>query len=432
MTGSELQTPQDDACGCPQDGVRPSRRGVLKGIGGGLGLAGLSGLVGPALSTSLAYAAGYSGDVLVVLSMRGGQDGLSVVPPVGDPDYAGLRPNIGIPQSLALPLGGVFGLHPGLAAIKPLYDGGKLAVVHALAQPDPTRSHFEAQEYMEIAAPGSNLRTGWLDRVLGVRGSGGSFQAVEMGSSMLPDSLLGPAPTLAMTAVDDFTLSIWDGYKTPFMTALGSLYSDVASPMAAQVSTTLAAVGTTAAMKAAGYTPANGAVYPTSALGKALRDVARLIKGGAGLQVACIDYGNWDMHVGLGKPGDVNGWMHRQLLDVGACLAAFALDLGTGLDNVTMVTLTEFGRRAHENGSGGADHGHGQASLVLGGGVKGGHVYGTWPGLSAGALDQGDLAGANDYRNLLGEILVKRCGMGSLAAVFPGLSYAPMGVVNAR
>jgi uncharacterized protein (DUF1501 family) len=138
------------------------------------------------------------------------------------------------------------------------------------------------------------------------------------------------------------------------------------------------------------------------------------------------------MHVDLGQPGDATGWMHKQLLDVGACLAAFAQDLGSGLNNVTLVTLTEFGRRAAENGSGGVDHGHGQASLVLGGGVKGGNVYGSWPGLAPAALDQGDLAGANDYRNLLGEILVKRCGMGSLSTVFPGLSYAPMGVVNAR
>jgi uncharacterized protein (DUF1501 family) len=185
-------------------------------------------------------------------------------------------------------------------------------------------------------------------------------------------------------------------------------------------------------MKTAGYTPANGATYPTSALGNALRDIARLIKGGAGLQIATIDYGNWDMHVNLGRPGDASGWMHRQLLDVGACLAAFAQDLGAGLNNVTLVTLTEFGRRAAENGAGGVDHGHGQASLVLGGGVKGGQVYGAWPGLAAPALDSGDLAGANDYRNLLGEILVKRCGMGSLSTVFPGLSYAPMGVVNTR
>jgi uncharacterized protein (DUF1501 family) len=354
------------------------------------------------------------------------------VPPVGDPNYATLRPNIGIPSSLALPLGGVFGLHPGLAAIKPLYDGGKLAVVHALSQPNPTRSHFEAQAELEKAAPGSNLRTGWLDRVLGVRGSGTSFQAVQMGSNLLPDSLMGPAPSLAMTGVDDFGLWVWDGYKTPFVTALNTMYAGTGAAVANQVTATLGALSTTAAMKTAGYTPANGATYPASPLGDALQDIARLIKGNAGLQIATIDYGNWDMHVDLGRPGDTTGWMHKQLLDVGACLAAFAQDLGSGLNNVTLVTLTEFGRRAAENGSGGADHGHGQASLVLGGGVKGGSVYGTWPGLASAALDQGDLAGANDYRNLLGEILVKRCGIGSLSTVFPGLSYAPMGVVNAR
>jgi uncharacterized protein (DUF1501 family) len=413
--------------------MTPTRRSVLKTIGGGLGLAGLSTLAGP-LSGRMAFAAGpYSGDVLIVLSMRGGQDGLSVVPPVGDPNYQTLRPNIGIPASLAVPLGGVFGLHPGLAALKPLYDAGTFGVVHAVGQPSATRSHFQAQIDLELAAPGTSSATGWLDRLLTARGTATPFQAVQVGSPSSPDSLGGPAPDLAMQSIDDFNMAgIWTGIATQYSRAIGAMYADQSLPLAPQVATTLAALGTTTALKTAGYTPANGVTYPTSDLGKALSDVARLIKSGVGLQIATLDYGNWDMHAGLGKPGVATGWMHKQLLDVAACLKAFAADMGAGMSNVTLVTMTEFGRRAHENGSGGVDHGHGQAMLMLGGGLNGGQVFGAWPGLATAALDTGDLAGANDYRNVLGEILVKRCGVGSLTSIFPGLSYSPLGVVRTR
>jgi uncharacterized protein (DUF1501 family) len=422
----------EPVCDCPPaEPAGLSRRSLLKG----LGAAGAAAAVGgPLLSSRVAFAAdpAYAGDVLVVLSLHGGVDGLSVIPPVGDPAYAGLRPTIGIPSSLALPLGGIFGMHPALAPIKPLYDAGKLAVVHAVGQPTGSRSHFKDTEEIERAAPGTSLRTGWLDRVLGVRGAGTPFQAVQLGSNMVPGSLLGPAPELAMTAVDSFTLPVWDGYRSQFTTALAAMHAGVDHPVAQQATTTLAALSTTAAMKTAGYTEANGAVYPTSALGKSLRDLARLIKQGVGLQVACLDYGNWDMHNGLGKPGDTNGWMHRQLADVAACLAAFVQDLGALMNNVSLVTLTEFGRRAHENGSGGVDHGYGQAVLTLGGGIRGGQVYGRWPGLAPANLDNGDLAKATDYRAILTEILQKRCGVGDIGGIFPGFTPAPLGLANQR
>jgi uncharacterized protein (DUF1501 family) len=407
---------------------------MLKGMGAVGAAAAAASVGGELLSSRLAYAAdpAYSGDVLVVLSLHGGVDGLSMIPPIGDPNYAKLRPTIGIPSSLAVPLGGVFGMHPGLAALKPLYDSKKLAVVHAVGGPTGTRSHFKDSEEIERAAPGTTLRTGWLDRVLGVRGAGTAFQAVQLGSSMLPGSLMGPAPDLAMTAIDGFALNIWDGYRTQFTNALAAMHAGVAHPVAQQAATTLAALSTTAAMKAAGYTPANGAVYPTSALGNALKDLARLIKRGVGLQVATLDYGNWDMHNGLGRPGDASGWMHRQLADVAACLAAFATDMGAGLANVTLVTLTEFGRRAQENGDGGVDHGYGQAVLALGGGLRGGQVYGRWPGLAPANLDNGDLAMATDYRQILAEVLQKRCSVGSVSTIFPGLTPAPLGLANQR
>jgi uncharacterized protein (DUF1501 family) len=429
---------QRSGCDCPTESPAGgtgetrgfSRRSMLKG----LGAAGAIAVAGPLISSRLAYATdtSYAGDVLVVLSLHGGVDGLSVIPPVGDPNYAALRPTIGIPSSLALPLGGIFGMHPALAPIKPLYDAGKLAVVHAVGQPTGSRSHFKDTEELERAAPGTSLRTGWLDRVLGVRGAGTAFQATQLGSSMLPGSLLGPAPELAMTSIDNFALSVWDGYRPQVLAALGAMHAGLAHPVAQQAATTLAALSTAAAMKTAGYTPANGAVYPTTALGNALRDLARLIKQGVGLQIATLDYGNWDMHNGLGKPGDVNGWMHRQLADVAACLVAFHTDLGAGMNNVSLVTLTEFGRRARENGDGGVDHGYGQAVLTLGGGLRGGQVYGRWPGLGTADLDNGDLACATDYRQILTEILQKRCSIGSISEIFPGLTPAPLGLANQR
>jgi uncharacterized protein (DUF1501 family) len=436
---------QRSGCDCPP-ATGPdspggfSRRSMLKGMGAVGAAAAAASVGGELLSSRLAYAAdpttgsptSYGGDVLVVLSLHGGVDGLSVIPPIGDPDYAKLRPTIGIPSSLALPLGGVFGMHPALAPIKPLYDSGKLAVVHAVGQPTGTRSHFKDSEEIERAAPGTTLRTGWLDRVLGVRGVGTAFQAAQLGSSMLPGSLIGPCPDLAMTSIDSFALNIWDGYRPQFTQALAAMHAGVDHPVAQQAATTLAALSTTATMKTAGYTPANGTVYPTSALGNALKDLARLIKQNVGLQVATLDYGNWDMHSGLGKPGDTTGWMHRQLADVAACLAAFAKDLGTGMNGVSLVTLTEFGRRAHENGDGGLDHGYGQAVLALGGGLRGGQVYGRWPGLAPANLDNGDVAMATDYRQILTELLQKRCAVGSISDIFPGLTPAPLGLANQR
>jgi uncharacterized protein (DUF1501 family) len=426
---------QREACDCPTDAPAGfSRRSMLKGMGAVGAVAAVASVGGELLSSRLAYAAdpAYTGDVLVVLSLHGGVDGLSVVPPVGDPNYATLRPTIGIPASLAIPAGGIFGLHPALAPLKPHFDAGRFGVVHAVGQPSGARSHFKDSEELERAAPGTSLRTGWLDRVLGVRGAGTAFQAVQLGSAMLPGSLLGPAPDLAMTSIDNFALSVWDGQRAQFATALGAMHAGVTHPVAQHAATTLAALSTTATMKTAGYAPQNGAVYPTSPLGNALRDLARLIRQGVGLQVATLDYGNWDMHNGLGKPGDPAGWMHKQLADVAGCLAAFATDLGPAMSGVNVVTLTEFGRRAKENGDGGVDHGHGQAVLLLGGGIRGGQVLGRWPGLGPTDLDSGDLAGATDYRQILGELLTKRCGIAGLSTIFPGLTPAPIGVANLR
>jgi uncharacterized protein (DUF1501 family) len=384
------------------------------------------------LASRVAFAAGatYTGDVLVVLSIHGGWDGLSIVPPVGDPNYLKLRPSLGIPGSLALPIGGIFGMHPALSPLKPFYDAGQLGFVHAAGRANGVRSHFQDESELERAAPGTTLGTGWIDRVLAARGTGTAFQAVELGSSMIPNSLIGPAPSIALDNVADFSLAVWSGYQPGFGTALAGMHTGLAHPATEQANLALNALSTAGAMQTAGYTPTAGVTYPNTDFGKTLKDLAWLIKSNVGLQIACLDYDNWDMHAGMGQPGDTKGWLHGQLADVAACLAAFATDLGPALSKVTLVTLSEFGRRAYENGSGGADHGLGQAVLALGGGVNGGQVLGQWPTLASGALADGDLAVTTDYRSILSEILTKRCGLASTASVFPNFTPAAVGLAK--
>ncbi|HMM94516.1 DUF1501 domain-containing protein [Phycicoccus sp.] len=432
---SDAATPAHAACGCPEGGgpLAPSRRIVLAGASA-LGAAGATlALASPAEAlTRLTFAdAGYTGDTVVVLSFRGGIDGLSVVAPVGDPAYYAARPSIAVPQSRGLQLDTRFALHPALAPLLPLYTAKKLAVVHAVGQPNPTRSHFTDLDEMERAAPGSSLRTGWLDRMVGATTTPGPFAGTAIGSSSAPRSLLGPQPDLALRSVDSFALSgAWDATETArWTTALRALHAGAPDVVGVPARTTLDALGTAATLKAAGYTPATGATYPSGGLGDALRDTARLVKAGVGLRAVTIDSGNWDMHSDLGS--STGGWMFRQLTEAGQALAAFMTDLGTAADRVTLVTLSEFGRRVAENGSGGVDHGYGNVSLVLGGGVRGGTVYGSWPGLAADQLQAGDLRATTDYRVVLAEILEKRCGL-TASTVLPGVPTGRLGMFAAR
>jgi uncharacterized protein (DUF1501 family) len=417
-------------CGCPEN-QRLTRRGFL-GRAAAVGAAGaFAGLAGEGLSTRLAFAApAYTGDTMVVLSLRGGFDGLSVVVPAGDPEYYRARPTIGVPASQLIGRTGIFGLHPALAPLLPFWRAGTLAAVHGVGQSNPTRSHFAALEEMERAAPGTSLRTGGIDRVLGVRGTAGVWGGVAVGGSLAPQAMAGPVPKLAVGSIDGFELD-GDSPDSPMAVALRKLYAGAPPMVAGPANGTLDAIRTTTAMKGAGYVPAHAAVYPDTELGRALRDVARLIKAKVGLQVACVDFGNWDMHEGLGKaePGQ---WMHDQLGELARALAAFATDLGpAGMARVTLLTLSEFGRRVGENGSGGVDHGHGNAMLMLGGGVAGGRVHGSWRGLAPASLDDGDLPGTTDNRSVIGEVLQKRCGVGSLAGVFPGAAASRLGIVRA-
>ncbi len=380
----------------------------------------------------LAYAGpAYTGEVLVVVSLRGGFDGLSAVVPAADPNYLAARPTIGIPASRLIPLNSTFGLHPALKPLKPLYDAGLFGVVHAVGQSDPTRSHFDAMDQMERAAPGSSLRTGWINRMVGLSGPGSTFAASSLTTSTAPKSFLGPAGSVTLGSIDGFAL---DGSgdakdRARWSKVLRTMYKGQHQIVLGPAIATLDAIGTTSTMKSAGYRPANGAQYPNGGIGNALRDVARMVKTGVGLRVAALDMGNWDMHDGMGKSD--NGWMFRQLTELGLALAAFATDLGPGMPGVNLVTLSEFGRRVGENGSGGVDHGHGNAVFLLGAGVAGGQVLGRWPGVAPGALDDGDLAATTDYRTILAELLEKRGGL-SGAKVFPGAPKERVGIIKPR
>ncbi|GLY27160.1 DUF1501 domain-containing protein [Kineosporia sp. NBRC 101731] len=419
-------------CLCPEAPAGLSRRTLLRGLAATGALGGVLTAV-EGFGAHYAFAASpaaYTGDVLVVLSLRGGFDGLNAVVPIGDPGYLKARPTIGIHERSLIPAGGVFGLHPALKPLKKFWDAGTFGAVHAVGQDSPTRSHFQAMQELERAAPGSGLRTGWIDRTLGSRSRGTIFQASQVGSTQVPLALAGPNPEMALGSVDSFRIGgAWDAAERKRWTkALTAMNAGAPESISAPATATLRATATTASMAA--YHPANGATYPKdSAVGDALRDVARMIKANVGLQVACVDEGDWDMHAAMGSATD--GWMHDHLSDLALALAAFATDLGSRFRKVTVVTLSEFGRRVAENGSGGVDHGHGNAVLLMGGGVVGGKVHGRWPGLSDADLVDGDLAGTTDYRQILGEILQKRCGAGSLAQIFPGLSGSPLGIAIA-
>ena len=422
-------------CDCPQP-TGLTRRALLRTAAAAGALGVVTTAFGETVTARYAFAAdraAYAGDTVVVLSLRGGFDGLGAVVPAGDPDYLRLRPTIGVPAAALLPLTGIYGLHPALAPLLPLWQAGSLAAVHAVGQAEPSRSHFTAMAELERAAPGTTTRTGWLDRTVGLRAPGTAFQAAQVGSTTPTGALAGPAPELVLGAIDDFDLwGAWDDHQRQlWTTALTRLHASARASVRGAAANALGAVATTTRLAAQAKTHPAPAGYPKgSGLAAALRDVVRLVKARVGLQLACVDFGDWDMHSGMGGPD--SGRMHDHLDELARSLAAFAADLGPLLDGVTLVTLSEFGRRAGENGSGGADHGHGNAVLLLGGGVAGGRVYGRWPGLADDDLVDGDLAGTTDYRQILAEILVRRCALASPAEVFPGLAPEPLGVVRAR
>ncbi|WP_285596839.1 DUF1501 domain-containing protein [Kineosporia sp. NBRC 101731] len=416
-------TTTETNCGCPE-GRGMSRRNLLRGaVATGL-TAGLT----TASGVELAFGAAAGTGTLVVLSLHGGMDGLSVVVPNGDAHYLTSRPNIGVQASVTKKIDAMFGLHPAMKPIFGLWDAGSMAAVQAVGQDDPSRSHFAAQEAMERAAPGSGLRTGWIDRTLGGLGNPGGLTATQVGAgSQMPTSMNGnnlkfAISTIAGVKLDGSGAQVpLSGWKSALKASRAGTPATVWQPLTAGFQ----AVGNLSTLAKQTDDPAQYG-YPDTTLGHALHDVARLIKADLGLSVATVDQGDWDMHAGLGKPDA--GWMYKQLTELSTALAAFAKHLGdAGMKRTTLVTLSEFGRRIDENGSGGLDHGHGNAVLLLGGGLKKG-VHGTWPGLAAQDRVDGDLAGTTDYRSIVAEVLKKRCGVSSTTNIFPGFKPKTVGL----
>jgi uncharacterized protein (DUF1501 family) len=409
-----------------------TRRGFLRG--GALALVGTS--VIPAFLTRSVYAevarAAAGKKKLVVIFQRGACDGLNVVVPYKEPNYYAMRPTIGIAQKDLLDLDGFFGLHPAMASMKPLFDQGHLAMVQAAGSPDPSRSHFDAQDYMESGTPGvKSTVDGWLNRALQVepeRGKPSVFRAVALGPEV-PRTLAGKVPAIAVANLADFSVAGKGAVAEGESTAFQSMYDESSDALLHGTGAdTFEAVKMLKATNPAAYVPVAGVEYPKSAFGNSLTQVAQLLKANLGVEAAFSDVGGWDTHQ---NQGGAEGQLAGRLRDFSDTIAAFWKDMGDEAENVTLVTMSEFGRTARQNGTGGTDHGHANVMFVLGGQVKGGKVYGKWPGLANEQLNEGrDLVVTTDFRNVLGEAAYKTLGVRKLDAVFPGANVEPRGFLN--
>ncbi len=401
-----------------------------------LHLAGAFGLsaFGTRLSFAQAKKPGARPRALVVIVQRGALDGLSAVVPYADAGYYAARPGIAIAppgkgDEAALKLDGQFGLHPALAPLKPLWDRGSLAVVHGAGSPDPTRSHFDAQDYLESGTPGVKATAdGWLNRVLAARppaggGAGATLRALALQPGM-PRILYGPVPAVAFASTGEFRLRGKAAESDAASRSFAEMYDEaVDRSLRETAGGAFVAAKKLQALRAGADAPANGASYPASALGRRMREIAQLLRADVGLEVAVTDCGGWDTHAGQGA---AKGQLANRLRDFGESLAAFATDLGDRLGDVCLLSATEFGRTVRENGTGGTDHGHGSVMFALGGGVRGRKVYARWKGLEPANLHEGrDLPATIDHREVFAEALRAQFKLNDVAAVFPGLGAKP-------
>ncbi len=400
-----------------------NRRFFLKS--GGLALVGIGAGLPSFLGRALATTTGH-GKTLVVLFLRGAADGLNMLVPHAEPAYYKMRPGIAIPRprrgstETTLDLDGFFGLHPALAPLHQLYGENKLAAVCAAGSPDATRSHFDAQDFMESGTPGvKSTEDGWLNRYLQVREreASTSFRAVSV-TPQLPRILAGEAPALAIPELSRFGFGDDPGARAAER-GLVALYADSSDPLLAPTAReAFEAVELLERADPTGYRPANGVRYPRGEFGRDMLQIAQLIKADVGLEIAFAEIGGWDHHV---NEGGVEGQLANLLQTFASGIEAFVRDLGPRMDDVVLLTLSEFGRTAAENGNRGTDHGHANAMFLVGGGVDGGKVYGDWPGLEPEQLHESrDLALTTDFRDVLGHVLTRHLGAGDLSRVFPG------------
>ncbi|MGD0155486.1 MAG: DUF1501 domain-containing protein [Terracidiphilus sp.] len=405
---------------------------------GALAVAGTTAMPNFLVHSVLAQTAGAQGQRLVVIFQRGAADGLNVVVPYAEKNYYRMRPSIAIPQNQVLDLDGFFGLHPSLGAFKPLFQQGHLAIVHACGSPDMSRSHFDAQDYMESGTPGvKNTEDGWLNRALQAEDACNcgrhdrehtAFRALALGAEV-PRTLAGKIPAIAISNVNTFSVAGRGPVQSPAASAFEAMYADSGDKIFhAAGDETFEAVKMLRAANPAQYVPAVGVEYPSTEFGNSMRQIAQLLKANLGVEAAFTDVTGWDTHQ---NQGGVNGQLANRLTDFSASIAAFWRDMGDEAGNVTLATMSEFGRTARENGTGGTDHGHANAMFVLGGQVKGGKVYGKWPGLDDDQLNQGrDLALTTDYREVLGEVVTHTLGAENLETVFPGAALRKSGFLR--
>lgn len=375
-------------------------------------------------------AAGGRRKTLIAIFQRGAVDGLNMVVPFGEAGYYASRPSISIPKpesgnaDAAIDLDGLFGLHPAMSSFKPLWDSKRLAIIHAAGSPDNTRSHFDAQDYMESATPGvKSTRDGWLNRYLQNKKDKeeSPFRAVSITKEM-PRVLQGSAPTVVMSNLSDFAIRAGKS-SANIQGGFEAIYAAKSNDMlAGKGRETFDAVNYLKKANPAQYKPENGAQYPRNPFGNSLLQIAQLIKADAGLEIAFTDIGGWDTHV---NQGNSRGQLANLLQQFSSGIAALYQDLGQRMDDVVVLTMSEFGRTVRENGNRGTDHGHANAMFVLGNGVRGGKVYGRWPGLKDDQLYEGrDLALTTDFRDVFGEIATRHLGSKDSKSIFPGYSLS--------
>ena len=407
---------------CCDEYAAVSRRGLLAGA---LALAGTSTLVGSAVVRASAATVAPAPAVLVVLSLRGAADGLSLVVPHADPAYYRARPRLAVPSDRLLAKDGMFGLHPKLAPLMPLWSTGRLAAVQATGMAAPNRSHFAAMEEVEDANPGSTSRVGWLNRLIDADAITSPLQGFSVGGGAMPTSLYGPADVISAREVDDVELYGSDNDPSGRRRrSIETLWAGNTTVLGRAMRSSLATIDGFAPVHQAQAPPTNGATYPDGDLGESLALAARVIRGDVGVAVLTVDQGDWDMHTGLGNAD--SGRMARNAADLAGSIAAFFTDLGPLAEKVTLVTISEFGRRVVENANRGLDHGHGTVMFAMGGGVKGGY-YGRWPGLTN--TTDADLTVTTDYRSVLNEVVTRRLNA-STAQVFPGLAPKDHGFIT--
>jgi uncharacterized protein (DUF1501 family) len=406
-----------------------NRRYFLKN--GGIALASLGTLTtSPSFLTRAMAQSGNSGrrKILIAIFQRGAMDGLNAVVPYGDQEYYNLRPSLAVPRpkdgesnpAAAINLDGFFGLHPALSSFQPVYEAGQLAIVHAVGSPDNTRSHFDAQDYMESGTPGvKSTADGWLNRYMQAKADSKAtpFRGVAMGAN-LPRMMQGVAPSIAMTNIRDFTIRGGDLGQT-VQGGFEAMYEQtVNDALRTTGRETFEAVKMLKKANPNQYQPAAGVTYPRGQFGERMRQIAQLIKSDIGLEVAFTDIGGWDTHA---NQGSSQGQLANRLIEFSQGITALYADLQDRAGDVVIMTMTEFGRTAKENGNRGTDHGHASVMFVLGGEVKGGKVYGKWPGLKPDQLNERrDLALTTDFRDVFAELAKNHLGAGKLDSIFPG------------